>query len=48
MELVILAALFGSIGFVGVCDALEKRLRTKRRTTIKTAHIAVADKKKTA
>lgn len=43
MELVILAALFGSIGFVGACDALEKKLRAKRRTAVKTAPITVAD-----
>lgn len=47
MELVILGAVFGSIGFVGLCDFVERKLK-QRRTAAGTAPVTVAENKKTA
>ena len=48
MELVILGALFGSIGFVGICDFFEKKLKARRNMPVKRTLITVSEKKKTA
>ena len=47
MELVILGAVFGSIGFVGICDFVERKLKQHRKND-GTVTVTVAEKKKTA
>ena len=34
MELVIFGAIVGSIGFVGLCDLAERKLRKKRTVSV--------------